>query len=178
MLSEILKDNVNEIKFGYLKRKHPNRYCSLASVNNGKPILRTVVLRDMTEGYKLIFFTDSRSEKVKHFKENPNAEVLFYNHKKLLQIKVGGAIELLQDDKRLSYYRQKIQGSSKNDYTTLKQPSSTIKNPDNVEYGEELNFTVLELNTEYIESLQLKRPNHLRCLFEKKDDWKGQFLVP
>lgn len=178
MFLEILKDNINEIKFGYLKHKHPNRYCSLASVNNNKPIVRTVVLRDMTEGYNLIFFTDTRSEKVEQFRENPNAEVLFYNPKKLLQIKVGGSIELVKDEERLNYYKQKVQGFSQNDYTTLKRPSSPIKNPDEVEYGEELNFTVLELKTEYIESLQLKRPNHMRCLFKKKNDWKGQFLVP
>lgn len=178
MLSEIFEDIINEIKFGYLKRKHANKYCSLASVNNNKPILRTVVLRDMSEKYKLIFFTDKRSEKVKQYKENPNAEVLFYNHKKLLQIKVGGKISLIQDKERIKYFKQKVQGSSQKDYTTLKAPSTPIKNPDNVEYGEDLNFAVLELDTTYIESLQLKRPNHIRCLFEKKDNWKGQFLVP
>lgn len=178
MLSEILRDNINDIKFGYLKRRHPNKYCSLASVYKDKPIVRTVVLRDMSEKYNLIFFTDKRSEKVKQYQDNPNAEVLFYNHNKLLQIKAGGKINLLQDEERINYYKQKIQGSSQKDYTTLKTPSTPIKNPDNVEYGDELNFTVLELETTYIESLQLKRPNHIRCLFEKKDDWKGQFLVP
>lgn len=178
MLQEILRENINDIKFGYLKRRHPNKYCSLASVYEDKPILRTVVLRDMSESYNLIFFTDIRSEKVKQYQDNPNAEVLFYNHKKLLQIKVGGKIKLLQDKERIKYYKQKVQGSSQKDYTTLKAPSTPIKNPDNVEYGEDLNFAVLELDTTYIESLQLKRPNHIRCLFEKKDDWKGQFLVP
>ncbi|MBS3739071.1 pyridoxamine 5'-phosphate oxidase family protein [Mesohalobacter halotolerans] len=178
MLKTIFNDTINEIKFGYLKRKHANKYCSLASIYQNKPQIRTVVLRDMTEGYHLIFFTDKRSEKVKQYKNNRNAEVLFYNHKKLLQIKVGGPIELLQDTERINYYKQKVQGSSKKDYTTLKKPSTPIKNPDRVDYGDELNFAVLELQTEYIESLQLKRPNHIRCLFEKKDNWKGQFLVP
>lgn len=178
MLSEIFKDTVDEIKFGYLKRKHANKYCSLASVYKNKPIIRTVVLRDMADEYSLIFYTDERSEKVKHYENNSNAEVLFYNHKKLLQIKVGGGISQVQDEERINYYKQKIQGSSQKDYTTLKKPSTPIKNPDNVEYGNELNFAVLELNTEYIESLQLKRPHHIRCLFEKKDNWKGQFLVP
>jgi len=178
MLSEIFKDNINEIKFGYLKRKHANKYCSLASVYQNKPQIRTVVLRDMTEGYNLMFFTDERSDKVKQYQDNPNAEVLFYNPKKLLQIKVGGKIKRLQNQERLNHYKQKIQGASQKDYSTLKKPSTPIKNPDNIDYGDELNFAVLELQTEYIESLQLKRPNHIRCLFERKDNWKGQFLVP
>jgi hypothetical protein len=178
MLSEILKNNINEIKFGYLKRKHPNKYCSLASLDNNKPIVRTVVLRDMVENYNLIFFTDKRSGKVNQFHENPNAEALFYNHKKLLQIKVGGKIKLVQNTERINYYKQKVQGSSQKDYTTLKKPSTPIKNPDEVEYGEDLNFAILQLEAEYIESLQLKRPNHIRCLFKKEDNWEGQFLVP
>ena len=178
MLDEIFKDTINEIKFGYLKRKHPNKYCYLSSISDGKPVLRTVVLRDMAEKYNLIIFTDKRSSKVEQFAENPQAEILFYNHKKLWQIKVGGKMEILQDEERINYYKQKIQGASQKDYTTLKKPSTPIENPDNIDYGEELNFAVLELKTERIESLQLKRPNHIRCLFEEKNDWKGQFLVP
>jgi len=178
MLSEIFKDVINEIKFGYLKRKHANKYCYLASVSNGKPVNRTVVLRDMTDENNLIIFTDKRSNKVEHFKNNPNAEALFYNHKKLWQIKVSGKINIVEDQEKVDYYKQKIQGASKKDYITEKKPGSEIKNPDNVEYGEKLNFALLELQTQSIESLQLKRPNHIRCVFKKEDNWQGQFLVP
>lgn len=178
MLQDIFKDIINEIKFGYLKRRHANKYCSLASIENNKPVVRTVVLRNMTDENNLIFFTDMRSGKVRQYQSNPNAEVLFYNHKKLLQIKVSGQICLVEDDEKIAYYKQKVQGPSQKDYTTLKNPGTSIDNPDHVDYGDELNFAVLELKTESIESLQLKRPNHIRCLFERKNDWKGQFLVP
>ena len=178
MLNDIFKDVIDDIKFGYLKRKHPNKYCYLSSISEGKPVIRTVVLRDMTDDYNLVIFTDKRSSKVEQFAENPNAEVLFYNHKKLWQIKVGGQMHLLDDDKRLKYYQQKIQGNSKKDYTTQQKPSSSLKNPDYLEYGEDMHFAVLELKPDYIESLQLKRPNHIRCMFKKDDDWQGEFIVP
>lgn len=178
MIKEIFRDLINELKFGYLKRKHPNKYCYLASVFKNKPVNRTVVLRNVTDENHLIFYTDIRSGKVQQYKANPNAEALFYNHKKLWQIKVSGKIKIVEDLDQINYYKQKVQGASTKDYTTIKSPGSQIKNPDHVDYGEELNFAVLELETECIESLQLKRPNHIRCKFEKENDWKGQFLVP
>jgi len=179
MLNDIFKSHINEIKFGYLKRKHPFRYCYLSSVFENKPIVRTVVLRDMTQAYELIFFTDSRSQKVEQFKTNPNAEVLFYHPKKLLQIKATGSISFLKDDEKLKHYRNKIQGSSLKDYITQDPPSTPIKNPDSVEYNkDEVNFCVIVLKIEVLEGLQLKRPNHIRSRFERENDWKGQFLVP
>ncbi len=178
MLDQIFKDIINELKFGYLKRKHPHKYCYLASVSDHKPVNRTVVLRHMTENQHLIFFTDKRSNKVEHFKNNPNAEALFYHPKKLWQIKVSGQIHLIDDEERLTYYKKKVQGASKKDYTTQLPPGTPIKNPDAVEYQDELNFAVLELKTESIESLQLKRPNHIRCRFIKENNWSGEFMVP
>lgn len=179
MLNDIFKSLKNEIQFGYLKRKHPFRYCYLSSVCDNSPIIRTVVLRDMSENLELIFFTDSRSQKVVQFKHNPQAEVLFYHPKKLLQIKASGKVSFLADQEKLNYYRNKIQGPSINDYITKEPPSTSIKNPDLVEYNEdEVNFCVLILNIEILEGLQLKRPNHIRTRFERKNSWKGEFLVP
>lgn len=178
MLDDIFKNVINEVKFGYLKRKHPFKYCYLSSISDDKPVLRTVVLRDMTKEYKLVIFTDKRSSKVEQYAKNPNAELLFYHPKKLWQIKVGGKINILEDEKRVEYYKQKIQGASVKDYTTKQKPSSPLKNPDELEHTENMNFCVLELNPEYIESLQLKRPNHIRCIFKKDNNWQGQFIVP
>ena len=178
MLSEIFNDIINELKFGFLKRKHPNKSCCLASIHDNKPVVRTVVFRAMTDDKHLIFYTDNRSSKVKQFQNNPNAEALFYNPKKLLQIKVSGKLKVIENLDTINYYRQKIQGASSKDYTTKKSPGTIINNPDNVNYGEELNFAVLELQTDSIESLQLKRPNYIRCLFKKENKWKGHCLLP
>ncbi len=179
MLDDIFKSHINEIKFGYLKRKHPFRYCYLSSVFENKPVVRTVVLRDMSENYELVFFTDSRSQKVQQFNDNPNAEVLFYHPKKRLQIKASGTVSFLNDKEKLTYYQNKMQGASLNDYITKNPPSTPIKNPDLVEYNEdEVHFCVLVLKIEVMEGLQLKRPNHIRARFERKNNWEGQFLVP
>lgn len=179
MLDDIFKSHINELKFGYLKRKHPFRYCYLSSVFENKPVVRTVVLRDMTEDYELVFFTDSRSQKVKQFQSNPNAEVLFYHPKKLRQIKATGTISFLEDEEKLAHYRNKVQGSSLKDYITQSPPSTPIKNSDNVDYNEdEVHFCVMLLRIEILEGLQLKRPNHIRSRFKRANNWEGEFLVP
>ncbi len=178
MLDNIFKSAINEIKLGYLKRKHPFKYCYLSSISSNKPVIRTVVLRDMTDQHELVFFTDQRSQKIEQFQANPNAELLFYHPKKLWQIKVGGKIKIITNEKQLNFYKQKVQGASVKDYSSKQKPSSALKNPDALEYTEDMHFTVLYLEPDYFESLQLKRPNHIRCLFNKVDGWQGQFLAP
>lgn len=179
MLEQILKDAKQEVKFGYLKKKHPFRYPVLASIENGKPQQRTIVLRDSTEDFHLVLFTDGRSDKMHQFDKNPEASLLFYNPKKLLQIKVQGQIKAISHKEVVDRYWQRVQGNSEKDFRTSDAPGTPIKNPDLVAYAEnESHFCVLELVPEKIEYLQLKRPNHIRAVFLLDDNWKGQFLTP
>lgn len=120
MLKQLFSDAQQEIKFGYLKRNHPFRYSVLASIADNRPQQRTVVLRDTTENFELILFTDARSPKVQQFKKNPVASLLFYHPKKILQIKVQGKI--IQHGKQLTHYWDKVQGRSRKDYTTAPSP--------------------------------------------------------
>ena len=179
MLEEILNEAKQEIKFGYLKRKHPFRYPSLASIRNSIPEQRTVVLRDTTSEFDLIFYTDFRSNKITDFQKNANASVLFYNHKKLLQVKVCGVVKMITSGKEYDEYWSKVQGKSTKDFITQKAPGTIIKNPDLVEYKEDNHhFCLLKLVPEKIEYLRLKRPNHIRAEFTKANNWQGTFLNP
>lgn len=179
MLDELFQELKQDIKFGYLKKKHPFRYPILASVADGFPHQRTVVLRDTSAEFEPLIFTDDRSDKVNHFEAHSKASLLFYHPKKLLQVKIIGDIKIIRAGEEYEQSWNKIQGNSKKDFTTMKAPGTPIKNPDDVEYDqEEHHFCVLKLIPTQIEYLQLKRPNHLRALFEKEKDWKGQFLNP
>lgn len=179
MLNDIFEEAKQEIKFGYLKKKHPFRYPSLASITSGFPNQRTVVLRDTSTDFELIFFTDKRSNKIDDFHKNPNVSVLFYHPKKLLQIKVMGTMKMVTSGKTYEDYWSKIQGKSKKDFVTKKAPGSPIINPDEVEYLEnEHHFCLLKLIPTEIEYLQLKRPNHIRAFFTSENNWEGEFLNP
>ncbi|MBZ9651963.1 pyridoxamine 5'-phosphate oxidase family protein [Psychroflexus montanilacus] len=179
MLNQILEDLKNEVKFGYLKKKHPFRYPSLASIEDNVPVQRTVVLRDSTQDFELIMYTDERSDKIHQFEINPNASLLFYNHKKLLQIKVEGKMKLIRSGKDYEDYWSRVQGKSQKDFITTNPPGTPIDNPDHVEYkDDEHHFCLLKLVPERMEYLQLKRPNHIRAVFDKTNNWEGQFLNP
>ncbi|WP_411895101.1 pyridoxamine 5'-phosphate oxidase family protein [Winogradskyella sp. A2] len=180
MEQSFLRSCKRELINGYAKNRHPFRYFSLATTNNGISRQRTVVLRKLLDDFTFVFFTDSRSQKVIDIKNNKSVSALFYHPKKLLQIRVEGEAKIISDESTLNNYWENINDNSKKDYTTYLKPGSIIKNPDNVSYNLEAhNFCVIHIVPHTIEYLQLKRPNHLRILFSGKGtDWKGQFIVP
>lgn len=170
-----------ELQKGTSKKGHPFRYGTLGTVGLGTTArLRTIVLRKVSEDLKLVFYTDRRSRKIGHIKENNSVSLLFYHPKKLLQLKIEGRASIVSDNEELKKYWAGVQPTSRKDYTTASAPGSPISNPDDVEYVEEKNyFTIVEIESSKIEYLKLKRPNHLRILFSKDDgEWNGEFLVP
>ncbi len=179
MLATILDDLKQEIKFGYLKKKHPFRYPILASVYDGRPMQRTVVLRHVTNDFQLVMYTDSRSTKIQQFMANSNASLLFYHPKKRMQIQVQGCVQIHTNDGIYQTYWQKMQGQSLNDFQTEDAPGSPIDQPTDVDYNSQNNyFCVVTLMPDSFEYLQLNRPHHTRALFSQSDGWQGRFLTP
>ena len=180
MTDQILKEIRAELTNGHIKKRHPFRYFTFATSHNGSPRQRTVVLRKMLPDLNILFYTDARSHKVEDFKKNSQVSALFYHPKKLMQVRVEGEAQIITDPKQLKQYWNNIQESSKKDYITERAPGSPIKNPDNVDYlEEEHHFCAVKIVPKCIEYLRLKRPNHIRVLFIKKEDkWNGKFLVP
>jgi pyridoxine/pyridoxamine 5'-phosphate oxidase len=180
MEQQFLDDCKGELVNGYVKRGHPFRYFALSTISNGKPRQRTVVLRKVLPDFTLLFYTDTRSQKIQDIAENANVSALFYHPKKLMQVKLEGQAEIMTDTNELDSYWKNIPESSRKDYITHSAPSSPIANPDLVSYDEnQPYFTAIKIIPETIEYLKLKRPNHLRILFTKEElEWRGQFLVP
>lgn len=181
MTDTFFQELQDELQKGTSKKGHPFRYATLATVGLGTAArLRTIVLRRITDDFQLVFYTDRRSKKIVHIKENNTVSLLFYHPKKLLQLKIEGRASIVSDADELKRYWSGVQPESRKDYTTVSAPGSPISNPDNVEYLEEKNyFCIVEIKPFKIEYLKLKRPNHLRILFTEEDEeWNGQFLVP
>lgn len=181
MTQQFLKEATDELHKSLVKKGHPFRYFTLATVGLDKIArLRTVVLRKVTPDLKLVFYTDKRSKKITHITENPNISLLFYHPKLMLQLKIEGTAHIVNDEKVLKTYWHGIQPNSRKDYSTQQTPGDTINNPDSVEYlKEENHFCMIEISPFKIEYLKLKRPNHLRIKFSKNEErWDGEFLVP
>jgi pyridoxine/pyridoxamine 5'-phosphate oxidase len=181
-MTEVFFQEVKEeLNKSIVKKGHPFRYFTLATVGlDNMARLRTVVLRKISEDLTLTFYTDRRSKKMIHLKENKKVSALFYYPKKMLQIKVEGTANVITDPSLLKKYWYGIQPSSRKDYITSNAPGSTIKNPDQVEYlSDEHYFCMVEITPHKIEYLKLKRPNHIRVRYSRSDgDWQGEFLVP
>ncbi|WP_299060969.1 pyridoxamine 5'-phosphate oxidase family protein [uncultured Polaribacter sp.] len=180
MINQLLEEAKQELINGHVKKRHPFRYFVLSTLENGKPKQRTVVLRKTLADSSLVFFTDERTPKVKAIENNAAFSALFYDAKKLLQIRVEGKAAIITDKEQIASYWHTVQQASKKDYTTNVAPGTPTNNPDNVDYNPDKNyFCPIKLVPNSIEYLRLKRPNHLRALFTKVDnDWSGQFLVP
>lgn len=181
MLQEFFDITKHELRGAMTKRKHPFKYVTLSTIDEDlMPQSRTVVLREISESLKCIIFIDKRTAKVCQLVNNANACVLAYHSKKLLQVKLNGSLIPVTDPAETKRLFQKVSEKAIKDYTTVLSPATIISNPDQVDYvsRQQNHFLALEFIPVSMECLQLKRPNHLRALFKKDDNWKGQWLVP
>lgn len=181
-MTEVFWDELKEkLQSIVTEKDHPFRYATLGTVGlEAMPRLRTIVIRDVAKDLTMTFYTDKRSKKIMHIKENNRVSLLFYDHHNLLQLKVEGLANIIKDEALIQEYWKKIHPKNKKDYTTRSAPGSDISNPDNVEYLQEGNhFCMVRIDPFKIEYLKLKRPNHLRIRFSREEsDWYGEFLVP
>ncbi|NER09007.1 Pyridoxine/pyridoxamine 5'-phosphate oxidase [Muriicola jejuensis] len=166
---------------GATQKDHPFRYFTLATVGLDQvPRLRTVVLRKLSEDLRMTFYTDSRSKKMIHLKENKKVGLLFYNPDTLTQIRIEGVALVVQDEETKKKYWSGIDKSARKDFTTASAPGTTLTSPEKLDYlDDEDHFCILEIVPFKIEYLKLKRPNHIRVRYSWEDGrWEGEFIVP
>lgn len=77
-------------------RHHEWRTGSFATVGlDGRPVVRTVVLREFIPTHQAIaFYTDERSPKIKQLTANPFAELMLWSPKQQIQIRLSGRCHL------------------------------------------------------------------------------------
>ena len=181
-MKQIFWNELNEeLQKAVSKKGHPFRFFTLATAGlDNLAILRTVVLRKVSKNLDLVIYTDKRSKKITHIKENNKVSLLFYNPEKMLQLKVEGKAEIITDKIMLNKHWNAIQINNRKDYITKNAPGSVINNPDAIEYiDSENHFCMLQIQPFKIEYLKLKRPNHIRIRFSKLGEkWHEEFLTP
>ncbi|MGB5358230.1 MAG: pyridoxamine 5'-phosphate oxidase family protein [Eudoraea sp.] len=178
---QFFKEVRQELKNGVSEKEHPFKTFVLGTVGLDKMARqRTVVLRKVSEDLLLTFFTDFRSKKIIHIKENNKVGLLFYHPEKLLQIKIEGLARIVSSDPGVSKTWASLSKSAKKDYTTAQAPGSSIETPEVLEFLSERNyFCQVDIKPFKIEYLKLQAPNHLRVRFSSSQGlWNGEFLVP
>lgn len=178
MTQEILKEIKEEFNEAISAQKHPFRFCTLGTVGlENIARLRTVVLRNVGADLQLTFYTDTRSKKIVHIKENKKVSLLFYHPEKLIQIRIEGLATIVKDPMILEKNWKNIGHANRKDYKTKSAPGSGISDPDLIEYLEDAHyFCMVTIEPFKIEYLKL---NHLRIRFSKEGTkWESEFLVP
>ena len=94
---QIFKNLQEELKNGSTEKSHPFRYFTFGTVGLDHLVRqRTLVLRKVSDELQLSFYTDFRSKKIMHIKENNRVGLLFYNSEKLLQLKIEGIANIIK----------------------------------------------------------------------------------
>ncbi len=164
---------------GARTRTHPFHTGVLATISNGAPQVRTVVLRKViSEARTLMFHTDYRSQKISELTENSNISWLFYDAEARVQLRLSGIATVHYQDALAEIQWKNTKLLSRRCYlsmppsTTLTEPKSGLpesllkRNPtlEESEAGWE-NFTVVETHIHAIDWLWLNSSGHQRAKF-------------
>ena len=171
---KILEDVWKELNLSLSKSKHPFHIFSISTINNNKPDIRYVVLRDVDEYNKVLtFHTDKRSKKIKHIEANNSACALFYDPQQKIQLRVYGDIYEIEDKLEIKERWKKSKNMSKLCYLNKYPPGEVIQTSKEyicdendlnyIENGIE-NFSVINIKIRQIDWLNLNHKGHERMI--------------
>lgn len=181
-MQDIIDHIKTELSKGISVNGHPFRLCVMATVGiNNSARIRTVVLRDVDEQLNLTFYTDKRTKKVTHIRENRNVSLLFYHPELKTQIRIEGFAIVENEQNILDKLWNRLHTDAKKDYTSLEPPGTKIGQPDFVTHLKDENyFTVIKVMAQKIDYFKLMEHKHVRAAFSLEDNnkWNGTYLVP
>jgi 3-hydroxyisobutyrate dehydrogenase len=175
---------------GSLRAKESFHLSVIATVNNGLPEQRTVVLRKaIPEKKQLWFHTDLRSNKIPQIVENSYVHWLFYDKQTQIQLRVQTLARIHQLDELAATQWQNTHSQSRKCYLTELPPGSSIEFPgDGLEYlGNKTenewgksNFAVIVAQVQQIDWLWLNHQGHRRAVINYENGTVKDFswVVP
>jgi len=189
-LEQIHQSCWHELQRGVHQRKHPFRFTVLATYNGPQaPAQRSIVLRKVQSPNTLLFYTDARSQKVQQLQQQAQASVLFWHPARKVQITATGTITLHQQNALSQEHLPRVQQQPA-DYLGHLPPGSQLHAPEQAQQLEAQqhlaqNFTVLAMQLQAYEVLQLAHPRHIRARFTWPQGQEpgstapqGQFIMP
>ena len=178
-LPKLLDQAWGLLEEGQADGQSPFRLMSLATVDReGQPQARHVVLRGVDRaGENLEFHTDIGSSKCAELQANPQAQLLFWDPDRAIQLRLHARIALRQDAHRDAQW-QNVPGPSQIAYG--KTPRTGLAIRDAFAYAltpSKSQFMVCSCAVQKLEFLSLKE-QHFRAVFQADDRWAGTWLSP
>ncbi len=176
-------------------KEHTFRFPVIATVSNGEPRQRIVVLRNVyISSRTLLFHTDKRSQKVADIQRNPVVSWLFYDSRNRIQVRFESKAQIHDPESELHEDEWNATSVAERRIHAVKHaPGTPVSDPDEV-WPEEIhhpsqklqdiavgkpNFRVITAEVSFIDWLQLHPEGEFRALFNwDGDSWKGTWACP
>lgn len=150
----------------------------VASIEDGLPQMRTVILRRVDAEFRQLYFhTDVRSPKVAQLKQEPRMSWLFYNPVSRMQLRLQATAVVHYDDEVADYGWERSRLASRLCYTTSSPSGVVLPSPELIDVNRtevepELieiawrNFCVVETTVQKIDWVFLNKEGNRRALFD------------
>ena len=164
---------------GVADRRAAARHPVFATVSpDGAPEARTVVLRGANRAEGTVeIHTDGGSDKVASLRANPRAQLMVWDEKAKLQIRLSTRVTIHQGSEVADRWKN-VPAGSRIAYGASPNPGTPIPTAHAYTKLASLDwFTVLSCRIDAIELMQLIEP-HRRAVFQSADGWIGAWRVP
>ncbi|MEL6360617.1 MAG: pyridoxamine 5'-phosphate oxidase family protein [Pseudomonadota bacterium] len=130
------------------------------------PSGRVVVLRRFNaEMHQAVIYTDRRSKKVRHLADKPHAELVFFDPKNLLQIRLRGTAQVHANGTEKDSAFDQLPARSRSDYSTVTEPGGRLVStkPERDLKLSRDHFALIEIVAQEYDILSLEREGHRRA---------------
>lgn len=173
---------------GVRDRRSPFHTPTIATIAaDGRPRMRTVVLRQADPAQRLLrFHTDLRSGKIAEIGRDPRVAFHGYDRGDKFQIRVEGIASIHSDDEIADRAWEGSRLMSRACYGTQPGPGDPLENESAFSIPSEaseinagrMNFSVVLIRVETIETLYLDHAGHRRAIFRLGETVVSQWLTP
>jgi hypothetical protein len=184
-LDDVLNSSWRILHHGVRNFRHPFHRPTLATMDENKPEMRTVILRGFSENDRtLICYCDARTPKVSQIRGNSNVSWLFYHPEKCIQLRLSGTASVHNNDKTAESQWKKVRLTSRINYSSGTPPGSPTEKPtldpssflrdkapkllDHPQARK--NFAVIVCRFDQMDWLLLKLTGHIRAKFHWDDN--------
>ena len=169
---------------GVKNKKSAFHYPTIATGNERRFNLRTVILREVVrDSHIIIFHTDIRSKKIEELKSNNRLHLHVYDKKNKIQIQAEGKAEIFNKVKLNELTWNSLSNNTKSAYLIKETPGIKIKSEKDFSYLDEKkgfrNFAIVKVGIKKITFLNLNYDGNKKAFFEYgKNNIKYFWIVP
>ena len=145
---------------------HEWRVAVLATVDEGHPDARNIVLREVdARERRLVFYTDARSPKVRQIEATPQGTLIFWSPTLAWQLRMQVLLAVQTSGLAVSSRWARLQTTAgAADYLAARAPGSSLDAP-LADLGTRSHFAMITALVEAVDWLELAAEGHRRALF-------------